>query len=72
MSFTSATEAEAGGAVNHSQTAAPFYRAYRTYLLSDYGRKVFYADGRFRATTFIGEALERPRCFREGGATCTQ
>jgi predicted CXXCH cytochrome family protein len=65
-----AHEPEAGGAVNYSQTAAPFYRAYSIHLLSDYTRKVFYADGRFRATTFIGEAFERSRCFREGGATC--
>jgi predicted CXXCH cytochrome family protein len=65
-----AHEPEAGGAVNYSQTAAPFYRAYSTHLLSDYSHKVFYADGRFRATTFIGEAFERSRCFREGGATC--
>ncbi len=65
-----AHEPEAGGAVNYSQTAAPFYRAYSIHLLSDYSHKVFYADGRFRATTFIGEAFERSRCFREGGATC--
>jgi predicted CXXCH cytochrome family protein len=65
-----AHEPEAGGAVNYSQAAAPFYRAYSIHLLSDYARKVFYADGRFRATTFIGEAFERSRCFREGGATC--
>jgi predicted CXXCH cytochrome family protein len=65
-----AHDPEAGGAVNYSQAAAPFYRAHSTHLLSDYSRKVFYADGRFRATTFIGEAFERSRCFREGGATC--
>jgi predicted CXXCH cytochrome family protein len=63
-----AHEPEAGGAVNYSQTA-PFYRAYSMHLLSDYAHKVFYADGRFRATTFIGEAFERSRCFREGEAT---
>jgi predicted CXXCH cytochrome family protein len=31
---------------------------------------MFYADGRFRATTFIVEAFDRSRCFQEGGATC--
>lgn len=62
-------EPEAGGAVNYSQNA-PFYRAYSIHLLSDYTHKAFYSDGRFRATTFIGEALQRSRCFREGGATC--
>jgi predicted CXXCH cytochrome family protein len=65
-----AYEPEAGGAVNYSATTAPFYRTYSLHLLSDYSHKIFYADGRFRATTFIGEAFERSRCFREGGATC--
>ena len=60
---------DATGAVNYSQ-ATPFYRTYRVHLLTDFTRKVFYADGRFRATTFIGEAFERSRCFLEGGATC--
>ena len=65
-----AHEPDAGGAVNYSQSVSPFYRAYSVHLLSDYSHKVFYADGRLRATTFIGEAFERSRCFREGGATC--
>jgi len=65
-----AHEPDAGGAVNFSPAAGPFYRAYSNHLLSDYSHKIFYADGRFRATTFIGEAFERSRCFREGGATC--
>jgi len=61
----------AGGAVNYS-TEGLFYRAYSSRLLSNYphDRKMFYADGRFRVTTFIGEALERSRCFLDGGATC--
>jgi predicted CXXCH cytochrome family protein len=66
---SAAHEPEATGAVNYSQTT-PFYRTYRVHLLSDFTRKVFYADGRFRATTFIGEAFERSRCSLEGGATC--
>lgn len=65
-----AHEPENGGAVNYSQGGTSFYRAYSIHLLSDYSHKIFYADGRFRATTFIGEAFERSRCFREGGATC--
>ena len=59
-----------GGAVNYAEGKAPFYRTYSLHLLSDFTRKAFYADGRFRATTFIGEAFQRSRCFREGGATC--
>jgi predicted CXXCH cytochrome family protein len=62
-------EPSAGGAVNFA-ASEPFYRAYSTHLLSDFTRKAFYADGRFRATTFITEAFMRSRCFREGGATC--
>jgi predicted CXXCH cytochrome family protein len=65
-----AHEPEVGGAMNYSQTAEPFYRAYGVHLISDYSHKVLYGDGRFRATTFIGEAFERSRCFLEGGATC--
>jgi predicted CXXCH cytochrome family protein len=64
-----AHDPDAGGAVNYSQTT-PFYRAYSGHMLSNYTHKMFYADGRFRATTFIGEAFERSRCFLEGGATC--
>ncbi|MBV9202049.1 MAG: hypothetical protein JOY83_20405, partial [Alphaproteobacteria bacterium] len=64
-----AHDPEPGGAVNYS-TTVPFYRIHATRLLVNYKDKVFYADGRFRATTFIGEALKRSRCFREGGATC--
>ncbi len=67
---TLAYEPGAGGAVNYSQTVAPFYRVYNRHVLSDYSHKVFYADGRFKVTTFIGEAFERSRCFREGGASC--
>jgi predicted CXXCH cytochrome family protein len=62
-------EAGAGGAVNFAESG-PFYRAYSTHLLSDFARKAFYADGRFRATTFIVEAFTRSLCFREGSATC--
>jgi predicted CXXCH cytochrome family protein len=65
-----AHDPDAGGAVNYSPAAAPFYREYPSHLLSDYSHKIFYADGRYRATTFIGEAFERSRCFLEGGATC--
>ncbi len=63
-------EPEGGGAVKYSANCGAFYRTYRVHLLSDFTRKAFYADGRFKATTFIGEAFMRSRCFREGGATC--
>jgi predicted CXXCH cytochrome family protein len=63
-------EPQSGGAVNYAESGGLFYRQFGTHLLSDFTRKAFYGDGRFRATTFIGEALVRSRCFREGGATC--
>jgi predicted CXXCH cytochrome family protein len=63
-------EAQPRGAVNYSEDSGPFYRAYRIHLLTDFSRRAFYSDGRFRATTFIVEAFKRSRCFRSGGATC--
>jgi predicted CXXCH cytochrome family protein len=59
-----------GGAVNYSEDSAPFYRAYAAHLPSNFSRKAFYRDGRYRATTFISEAFARSKCFRKGGATC--
>lgn len=63
-------DAQPRGAINYSENSGPFYRSYGTHLLSDFSRRAFYKDGRFRATTFIVEAFKRSRCFREGGATC--
>ncbi len=62
-------DAQPDGAVNYSKQS-PFYRSYSTHLLSDFSRRAFYKDGRFRATTFIVEAFTRSQCFRKGGATC--
>jgi predicted CXXCH cytochrome family protein len=56
--------------VNYSEGSRPFYRAYSTHLPSNFSRKAFYRDGRYRATTFISEAFARSQCFRAGGATC--
>jgi predicted CXXCH cytochrome family protein len=64
-------EAQADGAVNYTENRVPFYRTYPVYQLSDFSRKAFYGDGRFRATTFIVESFVRSRCFREGQATCS-
>jgi predicted CXXCH cytochrome family protein len=36
----------------------------------DFGARAFYRDGRFRETTFIGEAFLRSACFRRGTAQC--
>ena len=62
-------DAQAGGAVNYSATGAPI-RTYPVALPSNFARKAFYRDGRYRATTFISEAFARSECFRKGGATC--
>jgi predicted CXXCH cytochrome family protein len=61
--------AEAGGNVNYSEHV-PFYRAYPAHLPSNFSRKAFFRDGRFRATTFISESFVRSQCFRKGEATC--
>ena len=61
--------ADAGGNVNYSDTV-PFYRAYPVHLASNFSRKAFFRDGRYRATTFISEAFSRSQCFRKGDATC--
>lgn len=62
-------DAQAGGAVNHSETGEPV-RTYSFELPSAFSRKAFYRDGRYRATTFISEAFARSACFRKGNATC--
>lgn len=62
-------DAQPGGAVNYSQAGAA-YRTYPAELPSNFSRKAFYRDGRYRATTFISEAFARSACFRAGGATC--
>ena len=61
--------AGAGGNVNYSDEM-PFYRAYPAHLPSNFSRKAFFRDGRYRATTFISEAFSRSQCFRKGEATC--
>jgi predicted CXXCH cytochrome family protein len=62
-------DAQAGGAVNYSETGEPF-RTYSLELPAAFSRKAFYRDGRYRATTFISEAFARTECFRKGDATC--
>jgi predicted CXXCH cytochrome family protein len=62
-------DAQPGGAVNYSEDGAPV-RTYTAELPSNFSRKAFYRDGRYRATTFISESFARSECFRKGGATC--
>ena len=61
--------ADERGHVNYSEQV-PFYRTYPMHLPSNFSRKAFYRDGRYRATTFISESFTRSECFRTGNATC--
>jgi predicted CXXCH cytochrome family protein len=58
------------GSANYSGGDTPFYREYGKHLPSDFSRKAFYRDGRYRATTFLVEAFTRSKCFLKGNATC--
>lgn len=58
------------GEINFSGKQVPFRnpRVQRPY--EEFSRSAFYKDGRFRETTFIGEAFLRSECFRQGEAHC--
>ena len=62
-------EPGAGGELNYS-TAGEFFQHYAMRPYSEFSRKGFYKDGRFRETTFIVESLMRSKCFSEGNVTC--
>lgn len=76
-SFTRMTAEESVGvcAQCHAQSAQRTPQAFPPqYLRRPYTefdqQKAFFADGRFRETTFLVEAFERSACYREGQATC--
>ena len=48
----------------------PYYDRLVSQPLAEFGTRAFYKDGRFRETTFIGEAMQRSACFRRGTAQC--
>jgi predicted CXXCH cytochrome family protein len=58
------------GEWNYSGARRAFYARYTSRPLTDFSRRAFYKDGRFRETTFIGEALMRSACYRRGQAQC--
>lgn len=60
-------QCHAQSAIREPQGFPPRYQR-RPY--SEFSRKAFYRDGRFRETTFIVEAFERSGCFRKGEAHC--
>jgi predicted CXXCH cytochrome family protein len=57
------------GELNYSTTDSFFLRN-PMIPFSEFSRKGFYKDGRFRQTTFIVEALERSKCFQNGPLSC--
>lgn len=60
-------QCHAQSAIREQQGFPPKYRR-RPY--TEYSRRAFYRDGRFRETTFIVESFERSACFRKGNAHC--
>jgi predicted CXXCH cytochrome family protein len=58
------------GQWNYSGSAKDFHAGYTSRPLTDFSRRAFYKDGRFRETTFIGEAFMRSACYRRGKAQC--
>jgi tetratricopeptide (TPR) repeat protein len=57
------------GELNYSREG-DFVPTYLRRPLTEFSRKGFYKDGRFRQTTFIVEEFSRSRCFQAGNATC--
>lgn len=60
-------QCHAQSAIREPQGFPPRYQR-RPY--SEFSRKAFYRDGRFRETTFIVESFERSACFQKGEAHC--
>ena len=60
----------AEGELNHSGEAELFFQDLRSRPLSEFSKKAFYKDGRFRETTFVVESLLRSKCFEVGKVQC--
>ena len=58
------------GEMNYPPEGASFPPTYLKRPYTELSRRAFYADGRFRETTFIAEAFRRTACFRKGQAHC--
>ena len=57
------------GEMNYTHKA-PYFDLLLSQPYIELGNRPFYRDGRFRETTYIGEAFLRSACFRRGGAQC--
>jgi tetratricopeptide (TPR) repeat protein len=60
---------EPAGALNFS-TEASFVRRYVRRPYTEFSKKAFFKDGRFRETSFIVESFVRSACYRRGQAHC--
>ena len=58
------------GELNHSGDPTVFFQHLRSRPFSEFSKKAFYKDGRFRETTFVVESLLRSQCFQRGDVTC--
>ncbi len=58
-----------GGEMNFTREA-PYFRRLSGQPPGEMGSRAIYRDGRFRETTYIGEAFMRSACFLRGGAQC--
>ena len=58
-----------GGEMNYTGES-PFFVRLPSRISAELSRRVVYKDGRFRETTFIGEAFMRSACFLRGSAQC--
>ncbi len=47
-----------------------FYVSYRSSSYSDFARRAFHKDGRFRVVSFVVESFIRSKCYLKGDADC--
>ncbi|MFN0103739.1 MAG: hypothetical protein ACKV2U_16835, partial [Bryobacteraceae bacterium] len=58
------------GEMNYQSSGPEFFPRHLWRPFAEFSLGAFYKDGRFRQTTFIGEAIARSKCSREGEVTC--
>jgi hypothetical protein len=60
------------GEVNYQASAnhEDFYVDYRSSDYSDFARRAFHKDGRFRVVSFAVESFIRSKCYQKGDADC--
>ena len=58
------------GECNFRKTGDTFFPRYRSTPYTEFMKRAFYKDGRFRVVSFISEAFVRTACYRKGEAHC--